>query len=106
MTTCPLKQGGLAAQQADVVVQTIAGNLGIPAREVRAPPVLSARMLAGEPGMFLRREFDWSGQPARSTGVRSSDEHAAKGGRVLGRYLFPSVGTREPLSHDHHVAAA
>jgi sulfide:quinone oxidoreductase len=37
VTTFPLKQGGLAAQQADVVAQTIAGKLGLPVKQIRAP---------------------------------------------------------------------
>jgi sulfide:quinone oxidoreductase len=105
LTTSPIKQGGIAAQQADVVVQTIAAGLGIPVKEVRAPHVLHARMLGGESTVFLRTEFDWSGQPTRATLVRDDDEHAARAAKVLGRYLLPYLETLEPLSDDRQAAA-
>jgi sulfide:quinone oxidoreductase len=104
-TTCPIKQGGLAAQQADVVAQTIADSLGIPVKQVRAPQVLNTRILGGEMAVFLRAEFDWSGQPARATLVRPDDEHTAKAAKVLGRYLVPYLETLQPLSDDHQESA-
>lgn len=105
LTTCPIKQGGLAAQQADVVVQTIAGSLGIPVKQVRSSQVLSTRMLAGERAVLLRTEFDWAGQPEGATLVRADDGHTAKAAKVLGRYLVPYLETLEPLSDERQVAA-
>ncbi|MBV9334409.1 MAG: FAD-dependent oxidoreductase [Solirubrobacterales bacterium] len=104
-TTFPIKQGGLAAQQADVVAQTIAARLGVSIKEVLAPRVLQARLLGGDRALFLRTEFDWSGQPTRATLVRPDDEHAAKTAKVLGRYLVPYLETREAL-REHGQAAA
>jgi sulfide:quinone oxidoreductase len=104
LTTFPIKQGGLAAQQADVVVQTIAASLGVRVKRVRAPQVLHARMLGGEPPVFLRTEFDWTGQPKRATLVRADDEDTAKAAKVLGRYLLPYLETLEPLSDDRQAA--
>lgn len=105
MTTFPIKQGGLAAQQADVVAQTIATGLGVSIKEVRAPRILQARLLGGEPALFLRTEFDWSGQPTRAALVRADDEDAAKTAKVLGRYLVPYLETREPLAEYGQSAA-
>ena len=105
LTTCPIKQGGLAAQQADVVVQTIAVNLGIPVKQLRPARVLTTRMLAGETAVLLRTEFDWRGQPACATLVRADDRQTAKAAKVLGRYLLPYLETLEPLSDDRQVAA-
>lgn len=106
LTTFPIKQGGLAAQQADVVVQTIAATLGIPVKEIRAPQVLHARVLGGEPPVLLRTEFDWSGQATRATLVRADHEHTAKASKVLGRYLVPYLETLEPLSDRRAVHAS
>lgn len=103
LTTFPIKQGGLAAQQADVVAQTIAASLGVPVKEVRAPRVLHARVLGGDPPLFLRTEFDWSGQPTGTALVRADDEDAAKSAKVRGRYLLPYVETLEPLSDDRRA---
>ena len=98
LTTFPIKQGGLAAQQADVAAQTIAAGLGAPIKTVRAPRILHARLLGGEPPVFLRTEFDWSGQPLRAAAVRTGDEPSAKAAKVFGRYLVPYLETREPLA--------
>lgn len=105
MTTFPIKQGGLAAQQADVVAQTISAGLGISVKEVRAPRILQARLLGGERALFLRSEFDWSGQPTRATLVRADDEDAAKTAKVLGHYLVPYLETRDPLPEYGQSAA-
>ncbi len=98
VTTFPIKQGGLAAQQADVVAQTIAAGLGLPVKQVRAPRVLQARLLGGERPVLLRTEFDWTGQPTRAKLVRADDSLTARDAKVLGRYLVPYLETREPLS--------
>jgi sulfide:quinone oxidoreductase len=104
MTTFSIKHGGLAAHQADVVAQMIAASLGAPVMEVRAPQVLQARLLGGARPVFLRTEFDWSGQPTRASVVRPDDEQAAKAAKVLGRYLVPYLETREPFSDDRGAA--
>ena len=97
-TTFPIKQGGLAAQQADVVAHTIAAGLGLATKQIRAPRVLYARLLEGERAVFVRTEFDWSGQPTHTTMLGSDDEHKAKAEKVIGRYLVPYLETRQPLA--------
>jgi sulfide:quinone oxidoreductase len=98
LTTFPIKQGGLAAQQADVVAQTLAEHLGAPVKQVRAPHVLRARLVGGDQPLFLRTEFDWSGHPTTATLERTGDERKASTAKVLGRYLVPYLETHEPLS--------
>jgi sulfide:quinone oxidoreductase len=105
VTTFPIKQGGLAAQQADTVAQAIASGLGVPVKEVRTPGVLRARLLGGEPPVFLRTEFDWAGRPTGAALVRGDDEPAAKAAKVLGRYLVPYLETLEPLASERQAAA-
>ena len=105
MTTSPIKQGGLAAQQADVVAQTIAAALGVRVKQVRAPHVLQARLLGGERPVLLRTEFDWTGQPTRAKLVRADNERAARADKVVGRYLVPYLETRQPLSAADRPAA-
>lgn len=105
LTTFPIKQGGLAAQQADTVAHAIAAGLGIRVKQVRAPRVLQARLLGGERPVFLRTEFDWAGQPTRAKLVRADSERAAKTAKVLGRYLVPYLETRQPLSDAARAAA-
>jgi sulfide:quinone oxidoreductase len=104
MTTSPIKAGSLAAQQADVVAQTIAAGLGIVVKKVRTPHVLHGRLLGGERPVFLRTELDWTGQPTRATLVRADDDGAARTAKVIGRYLVPYLETRKPIA-DHRAAA-
>jgi sulfide:quinone oxidoreductase len=105
MTTFPIKQGGVAAQEADVVAQTIAAGLGVSARHARAPRILHARLLGGDRPLQLRTEFDWRGQPTRAALVWTDDERAATTAKVAGRYLVPYLETREPLADGHQAVA-
>lgn len=57
-TDVPIKQGGLAAQQADVVARSIAARvLGEPSPPDPAPPVLRAMLLTATGRCFLRRDL-------------------------------------------------
>jgi sulfide:quinone oxidoreductase len=97
VTAFPVKQGGLAAQQADVAAQAIAEDLGAPIKALRPARVLQARLLGAERPVFLRAELDWTGQPTKSAAVHGDDEHGVNVPKVLGRYLAPYLETREPL---------
>jgi sulfide:quinone oxidoreductase len=55
MTTRPLKQGGLAAQQADAVASAIAAWAGAPVTPEPYQPVLRGVLLTGDAPRFLRR---------------------------------------------------
>ena len=54
MTSRPLKQGGLAAQQADVAASAIAASAGAPVRVQPYRPVLRATLLSGRAPLYLR----------------------------------------------------
>jgi sulfide:quinone oxidoreductase len=86
MTTYPIKQGGLATQQADRIAHTIAASLGAPVKEFRAGNVLRARLLGGEQPLLLRTELDWRGRPTAGT-VEYAYESEEDGVKVFGRYL-------------------
>jgi hypothetical protein len=94
----------LAAQQADVIAHTIAAQLGVPVKQVRAPHVLRARLLGGERPLFLRTEFDWSGRPTSATLERAGDDEDARAAKVVGRYLVPYLETCQPLADDRQAA--
>lgn len=92
MTVFPVKQGGLAAQQADRVAEALAVDLGAPIREGHRPRVLQARLLGGERPLLLRSELDWTGRATNATvevlppAPAKTDRLATK---VFGRYLTP-----------------
>jgi sulfide:quinone oxidoreductase len=99
MTAFPIKQGGLAAQQADRVAHTIAVALGLPLGEVQDARVLQARLLGGERPLFLRTELDESGQPTSASLEQPETDEAASSTKVFGRYLAPYLEARQRPAH-------
>jgi len=67
MTSFPIKQGGLAAQQADVIAQRIASVLGVGVTQPRVHRVLRARLVGGTDPVYLRTELDEFGQATAAT---------------------------------------
>jgi sulfide:quinone oxidoreductase len=55
-TTFPLKQGGLAAQQADAVAETIAADIGVPIDPQPFSPVLRGLLITDGAPLYLRCE--------------------------------------------------
>jgi sulfide:quinone oxidoreductase len=85
-TNFPLKQGGLACQQADVAAENIARAAGVPLQPAIFRPVLRGQLLTGQKPQFMHH--DVSGR----AGDRSeSSEHMLwwPPMKVAGRYLAP-----------------
>ena len=57
VTDRPLKQGGLATQQADAAAAAIAADAGLPVEAEPFRPVLRGLLIAGSTCWFLRREL-------------------------------------------------
>jgi sulfide:quinone oxidoreductase len=95
-TTFPIKQGGLAVQQADLVAHTIASQLGAPVHEFRPSRVLQARLLGGGHPLLLRTELDAFGHPAAPTIERYEYGQAPPAAKVQARYLGPYLDRHEP----------
>jgi sulfide:quinone oxidoreductase len=109
VTAFPLKQGGLAAQQADAVAETIAAGLGIAIEPKPFRPVLRGLLMTGGAPLYLRSEpqrlphqttVAIEARPVRGT----SDEASSAAGQALwwppakiaGRYLAPFLATARP----------
>jgi sulfide:quinone oxidoreductase len=86
VTSFPLKQGGLAAQQADAAAEAIAADLGSDVDPHPFRPVLRGLLLTGRAPRYLRTEV-MRGRPARS----SADEEALwwPPAKIAGRRLGP-----------------
>jgi len=100
MTSFPVKQGGLAAQQADLIAQRIASTYATDVKEPRAQHVLRARLIGGAHPVFLRTELDECGQATAASLQHQSfedDESCPSPEKVFGRYLTPYLHTREPM---------
>jgi sulfide:quinone oxidoreductase len=86
LTTFPIKQGGLAAQQADAVAETIAATTGAPVDPRPFEPVLRALLLTGKGAAYLRTELV-GGRGETSTA--SEEPLWWPAGKIVGRYLAP-----------------
>lgn len=84
VTTCPVKHGGIAAQQADVVACGIAALAGVP--DVRRPfrPRLEARLVTGAGPLYLGADLI-GGEPFGS--VATDAPGRATGSKVIAAEL-------------------
>jgi sulfide:quinone oxidoreductase len=88
-TARPLKQGGLAAQQADVAARSIAAWAGADVEPEPYEPVLRGLLLTGGEPRFLRRE---AGSAVPST---ASDRPLwSPAGKLAGRHIGPYLALR------------
>ena len=81
----PVKQGGLATQQADAAAEAIAARLGSPRSPQPFRPVLRAALLTGAAPLYLRTNLDDDRMPPEVAG-RSLWWPP---GKIAGRYLSP-----------------
>jgi sulfide:quinone oxidoreductase len=90
-TTCAIKQGGVAAQQADAVAEAIAARVGAPVQPTPFRPVLRGLLLTGGEPQFMRAEV--SGGDDRPPAMAT---HALwwPPSKVAGRWLAPYLALR------------
>jgi sulfide:quinone oxidoreductase len=87
-TNYPVKQGGLAAQQADAVAEHVAARHGARLEPSPFRPVLRGMLFAGGPDRYLRAGDDAvAAQPLWWPPTK-----------IAGRYLAPYVYEREPAA--------
>ena len=95
-TAFPIKQGGIATQQADVAVETIAAGLGAGVKPSSFQPVLRGMLLTGVAPTYLRAavtsEFIDDGELAANPLWWPPTKIA---GRYLGPYLFKTARRAE-----------
>lgn len=108
-TSFPLKQGGLATQQADTVAETIAAAVGVPIVPKPFSPVLRGLLITGGAPLYLRSEPQRLAREAtvaidaKPVSGWAHDASAAAGqplwwppGKIAGRYLAPFLATARP----------
>jgi sulfide:quinone oxidoreductase len=109
VTAFPLKQGGLAAQQADAVAEMVAAQLNIPITPEPFSPVLRGLLMTGGAPLYLRAEPQRRPREATVAIEASSrrctapDASLAAGqplwwppAKIAGRYLGPFLATARP----------
>jgi sulfide:quinone oxidoreductase len=86
-TNFPLKQGGLATQQADAAAEDIAHRLGAAVEPEPFRPVLRGQLLTGDASVHLRTEIAGGG----GEGTASLDRLWWPPHKISGRYLAPML---------------
>lgn len=92
-TSFPVKQGGLAAQQADAVAEKIAAAAGVEIDPQPFRPVLRGVLLTGGPPRYLRADI--SGRAGDDSAISSGAlwwPPTKLAGRYLGPYLSNQIG--------------
>jgi sulfide:quinone oxidoreductase len=94
MTTFPVKQGGIAAQQAEVVAQAVAARHGRAIAPAPFRPVLRGRLLTGDDELCLYRDI--AGGTGEGIVGRSAEwwPPYKSATQRLGRYLFGLAATQ------------
>jgi sulfide:quinone oxidoreductase len=90
-TTCPIKQGGVASQQADAAAEAIAARAGADVEPREFRPVLRGLLLTGSTPRYMRAEV--SGGRGEQWDV---SEHALwwPPSKIAGRWLAPYLAAR------------
>jgi sulfide:quinone oxidoreductase len=92
LTQFPLKQGGIATQQADAAAEMIAAEAGAPIEPAPFRPILRGLLLTGDAPSFLRTEVATAGS---LVAVEPLWWPPAK---IVGRHLAPFLATHLGLS--------
>lgn len=95
-TTSPVRQGGIATQQADAAAEAIAAQMGAVVTPSPLRPTLRGVLLTGIAPTYLR---------ARIAATGDSFEVAANPlwwppSKIAGRYLAAYLASHDPLTHD------
>jgi sulfide:quinone oxidoreductase len=99
-TSFPIKQGGLATQQADAVAEAIAEDIGALREATPFRPVLRGLLLTGGAPLYLRAELARPNAPTIARALRGEASGRAlwwPPGKVAGRYLAPYLADARPV---------
>ena len=104
-TTFPVKQGGLAAQQADAVAETIAATAGADLDPQPFRPILRGVLLSGGPAHYLRADISGA---AGDDSIVSGDALWWPPNKLCGRYLAPYLSSQageaaDVMPQDEHA---
>ena len=99
-TSFPAKQGGLAAQQADAVAESIAASVGVDIDPQPFHPVLRGVLLTGGPPRYLRADISGA---AGDDSVISSEPLWWPPDRLAARSLAPYLSSQTGSALDVHM---
>ena len=90
-TAFPIKQGGLAAQQADAVAEAIAASVGADIDPQPFRPILRGVLLTGGPARYLRADISGG---AGDDSTISAEALWWPPDKIAGRYLAPYLSSQ------------
>jgi len=98
ITSFPVKQGGIATQQADVIAEAIAADVGVAIEPQSFDPILRGVLWTGEEPRYLQ---GWlSGGHGETSSFTAEPPWAEREGKIVGRYLTAFLaalnGSRAP----------
>jgi sulfide:quinone oxidoreductase len=107
-TAFPIKQGGLAAQQADAVAETIAASVGAAIDPRPFRPILRGVLLTGRPARYLRADISGG---AGDDSTISAEALWWPPDKIAGRYLAPYLSSQvgdaaDVMPTDEHAIPA
>jgi sulfide:quinone oxidoreductase len=88
VTQFPVKQGGLATQQADIAAEEIAAELGCDVPDERLDPVLRGVLWTGAKPLYLSGHLA-GGHGESSIATEESPWEGGEEAKLVGRYLTP-----------------
>lgn len=91
-TWFPVKQGGLACQQADAAAESIAAEAGARVDPTPFKPVLRGKLMTGARPLFMRSDISGA---AGDESITSGHTLWWPPGKVAGAYLAPYLAARE-----------
>jgi sulfide:quinone oxidoreductase len=104
-TAFPVKQGGLAAQQADAVAEAIASSVGADVDPQPFRPFLRGLLLTGGPARYLRADIGGGAGDDSTISEEALWWPPTKlSGRYLAPYLSSQVGERADVMPHHEHA--
>jgi hypothetical protein len=92
-TTFPIKQGGIAAQQADAAAEAIAAAFGAAAKPRPFKPIVRDMLLTGLEPIYLRADI--SGGAGDSFGV-DTEPLWWPPAKIAGRHMGPYLASKSP----------
>ena len=97
-TAFPLKQGGIATQQADVAARAIAAGLGAPVTPSSFEPVLRAMLLTGIAPIYMRARMAGARVDLADVDVAASPLWSPAT-KIAGSYLAPFLARVPAFEH-------
>ncbi|MGZ4399070.1 MAG: CBS domain-containing protein [Gaiellaceae bacterium] len=97
VTSFPVKQGGIAAQQAESAAHAIAVEAGADVKPLRFRPVLRGFLLTGTEPRYLRHELQ------TGVGTVSPDPLWWPPAKIVGRYLAPFLAAFVGVETGHEL---